>query len=186
MVAVAKNQFRFSIPIPIPIPGISIPIPFSIPLISIPIPIPIPELELELSCNSNSGIELTPTLFTGITYRSDDGYVCHNYTLYTTKLLGGILVSHISCRLCNAYSSGWIHFIFISSNFRRCVTCKVYCKVSKFEFLAIFLILYLWLCLVLTGDLMWITSIGNHGATGVGWGGGGGGSQNKGVLSWLR
>ena len=126
------------------------------------------------------------SVFTGITYRSDDGYVCHNYTLYTTKLLGGtlyttkllggMLVSHISCRLCNAYSSGWIHFIFISSNFRRCVTCKVYCKVSKFEFLAIFLILYLWLCLVLTGDLMWITSIGNHG---VEVGGGGGDLRTK-------
>ena len=40
---------------------------------------------------------------------------------YTTKLLGGILVSLrpsvrpslIPCLLCSAYSSGWIHFIFM-------------------------------------------------------------------------
>ena len=69
---------------------------------------------------------------------------------HTTKLLGGILVSlcssvcpsiclsvspsRILCLLCSAYRSCWIYFIFImlSSNFRRCVTCKVYCKISKF------------------------------------------------------
>ena len=44
----------------------------------------------------------------------------------------------------------------LSSNFRRCV-----------EFLAIFWgNLKLWLCLILTWNLMWITSVGNHGATG--------------------
>ena len=37
-----------------------------------------------------------------------------------------------------------------------------------------FLNLKLWLCLLLTWDLMWITSIGNHGAAGI--------SQNAGVL----
>ena len=53
-----------------------------------------------------------------------------HYTPHTTKLLGGILVSlrpsvcpsirpsvlrpsRIPCLLCSAYSSGWIHFIFV-------------------------------------------------------------------------
>ena len=46
---------------------------------------------------------------------------CNYYTPHTTKLLGGILVSlrpsvrlsRIHCPLCSAYTSGWIHFIFI-------------------------------------------------------------------------
>ena len=29
------------------------------------------------------------------------------------------------------------YLYFLSSNFRRCVVCKVYCKISKLEFLAI-------------------------------------------------
>ena len=34
---------------------------------------------------------------------------------------------------------GSISYLYIlSSNFRRCAACKVYCKISKFEFLAIF------------------------------------------------
>ena len=46
----------------------------------------------------------------------------HNYTLRTTRLLGvywfpsvrrSICPSCIPCLLCSAYSSGWIHFIFI-------------------------------------------------------------------------
>ena len=47
--------------------------------------------------------------------------------------------SHIPCPLCSTYSSGWFHFILyiLSSNSRRCVSCKVSCKISKFEFLAI-------------------------------------------------
>ena len=65
---------------------------------------------------------------------------------------------------------GSISYLYIlSSNFRRCVAYKVSWKMSKFEFLAIFLI-----CnfdFVLTWDLMWITSVDNPGA-----------SQNEGVL----
>ena len=61
----------------------------------------------------------------------------------------------------------------LSSNFSKCVMCKVSCKIGKFEFLAIFQNLQLWLCLVLTWDLMWITSMGNHG------GGGGGISERR-------
>ena len=62
---------------------------------------------------------------------------------------------------------GSISYLYIlSSNFRRCVACIVYCKISKFELLAIFLNLQLWLFLVLTLDLIWIPSMGNHGAAG--------------------
>ena len=77
---------------------------------------------------------------------------CWVVIIHTTKLLGGIfvslhpsvLLSRIPCPLCSAYSTGWIHFIFIhlikqlSNNFRRCVACKVSCETSKFEFWAIF------------------------------------------------
>ena len=42
---------------------------------------------------------------------------------------------------------GSISYLYIlSSNFRRCVMCKVSCKISKFKFFAIFL--NLWLCQV--------------------------------------
>ena len=58
------------------------------------------------------------------------------------------------------------YLCILSSNLRRCAACQVYCKISKLEFLAISLNLYLWLCLLLTWHLMWITSMGNHGAAG--------------------
>ena len=58
-------------------------------------------------------------------------------------------------------SISYLHIL--STNFRRCVGFKVSCKISKSEFLA-FLYLQIWLCLVLTSDLMWITCMGNHGA----------------------
>ena len=44
---------------------------------------------------------------------------------------------HIPCLLCSAYSSGWIHVIFIyilSSNFRKCVACKVPSKILNLNF----------------------------------------------------
>ena len=99
--------------------------------------------------------------------------------------------SRILCPLCSAYCSGWIHsyLCILSSNFRRCVAWKVSCKIPKFDF---FFNLQLWRCLLWTWDLMWIISMGNHGAVcvgvwvwvWVGWGGGGGGgvSQNAGIL----
>ena len=86
-------------------------------------------------------------------------YPWWNYTPRTTKLLGGILVSprpsvrpsvrqyvRPSVRPAFRVRSvaptvlvGSISYSYIlSSNFRRCVACKVYCKISKFEFLATF------------------------------------------------
>ena len=75
---------------------------------------------------------------------------------HTTKLLGGILVSLppsicpfvcLSVRPASHVRSvvptvlvGSISYLYIlSSNFRKCAVCKVSCKISKFEFLAIFL-----------------------------------------------
>ena len=66
------------------------------------------------------------------------------------------------------------YLCIFSNNCDRCVVCKVVCYISKFEFLTIFYNVYLWLSLVLTLDLMWITSMGNHGTAGL--------SQNAGVL----
>ena len=55
----------------------------------------------------------------------------------------------------------------LSSNFRRCVGYKVFfAKFKNLNFWHFFLNLWLWLCLLLTWDLMWITSMGNHGAAG--------------------
>ena len=95
-----------------------------------------------------------------------------NHTPCTTKLLGGgvWLVSlrpsgRPTCRVPSVAPTVLVRCIsylhILSSNCRRCVAHKVSCK-----FLAIFSNLYLWLCLVVTWDLMWITSMGNHGAGG--------------------
>ena len=100
------------------------------------------------------------------------------YTPHTMKLLGGILVSlcpsvRLSVRpsvspsvrpsvpptsrvrsVASTVLVGSISYLYIlSSNFKRCVACEVSSKNNKFEFLAIFMLL--WLCLVLTWDLMW-------------------------------
>ena len=46
--------------------------------------------------------------------------------------------SRITCPLCSAYSSSWIHFIFMHLTKQpRCVVCKF---LAKFQFLAFFLI----------------------------------------------
>ena len=59
------------------------------------------------------------------------------------KVVGGYIgftlslpPSRIPCPLCSSYSSCWIHFIFIHliKQLRRCVACKVSCKISKFDF----------------------------------------------------
>ena len=72
-----------------------------------------------------------------------------HYTPHTTKLLGGILVSlRPSVRPASRVRSvsttvlvGSFSYLYIlSSNFRRCVSCKVFCKTLKLEFLVIFLI----------------------------------------------
>ena len=63
------------------------------------------------------------------------------YTPHTTKLLGGVLVSlRPSVRPASRVRSvvptvlvGSISYLCIlSSNFRRCVSCKVFCKILKF------------------------------------------------------
>ena len=54
------------------------------------------------------------------------------------------------------------YFHILSSYFRRCGVCKGYYEILKCEFLAIFWNLYLWL--LMTWDLIWIHSMGNHGA----------------------
>ena len=59
-------------------------------------------------------------------------------------------------------SISYLHIL--SSNRRWCVACKDFWLIKKFKILAIFYNLYLWLCLVLAWDLMWFTSMGNHGA----------------------
>ena len=72
-----------------------------------------------------------------------------NYTHRTMKLLGGILVSlrpsvrpsvpHPVSALAPTVLVGSMSYLYIlSSIFRRCVMCKVVCKISKFEFLSIF------------------------------------------------
>ena len=95
-----------------------------------------------------------------------------HYTPRTTKLLGVILVSLrlsvypacILCLLCSAsFLVGSISYLYISlSGFRWWVACKISCKMLTYKFLAIFLNLYLWLCLLLTWNRMWITSMGIH------------------------
>ena len=68
-----------------------------------------------------------------------------------------------SCLLCFFNNTRWIHFIFISSsNFQMCVECKAFCRIRKFEFLANFLNLWLWLCLVFTSDPIGINNMGNR------------------------
>ena len=85
--------------------------------------------------------------------------ISHHYTCRTTKLLGGggggILVSlrpsirpsvlpsvrPTSCvrSVAPTVLVGSISYLHIlSSNFRRCVTCKISCKILKFEFLVNF------------------------------------------------
>ena len=107
------------------------------------------------------------------------------YVFIWMKLFGGIMVSlcpsvcpsicrpsHIRpasyvCSVPLTVLVGSISYLYIlPSNFRRSVTFKVSCKISKFTFLAICLNFLLWLHLVLTWDLMWITSMGNHGVAG--------------------
>ena len=62
---------------------------------------------------------------------------------------------------------GSISYSYIlSNNFRRCVACNVYCKISSLNFWQIFQICNFDSCLVLTWDLMWITSMGYHWAAG--------------------
>ena len=56
------------------------------------------------------------------------------YWFYSVRL--SVRPSRILCPLCSAYSS---YLYILSNNFIRCVVCKVWCKMAKFEFLANFL-----------------------------------------------
>ena len=108
----------------------------------------------------------------------------NHYTPLQWSWKGGILVSrrpsvspsvcqsvcgqNCVCSVSSTILAGSISYLHIlSSNFRKCVACKGHCKIFKFEFLAIFLNMYFWLCLIMTWDLIWINSMGNHGAVGV-------------------
>ena len=79
----------------------------------------------------------------------------------------------VLCRLCSAYSSGWIHFIFTHLIKQLQKVCCMESFLQNFK---------IWICvnflkfvtLTLSWDLMWVTSMGNHGAAGV--------SQNACVL----
>ena len=64
------------------------------------------------------------------------------------------------CSVSSTILAGSISYLHILSS--RCVAYKCYCEFPKFEFLAKFW--NLWLCLVMTWDLIWIHSMGNHGA----------------------
>ena len=119
-----------------------------------------------------------------------------HYTPRTMKLLGGILVS-LRPSICPFVGTsvrpsrvrptsgvrsvastvlvGSISYLYIlSSNFRRCVGCKVSCKISKFEVLAIFKICNFDFVLFWLGiwceSLVWVI-MGQRGV-----------SQNTGVL----
>ena len=73
----------------------------------------------------------------------------------------------------------WLHLVclsvcpfvrlsILSSNFRKCVVHNFFFfKIHKFEILANSLNLYLWLCLVLTCDPIWINSVVIMGRQGV-------------------
>ena len=100
----------------------------------------------------------------------------------STKLIGGYTGITLSVcpsvrlsvcgqnRVCSVSSRiliGSISYLHIlSSNFRRCVACNAHFKIQKFEILAIFLNLWLWLCLLLTWDPIWLNGMGNHEAVG--------------------
>ena len=94
-----------------------------------------------LCCNNDSGTMFSNCIYYWRLYCIAALIMSPNYTPCTTKLLGGILVSlrpsvrlsvrpsRIPCPLCSAYRSGSYLYI-LSSNFRRCVACKMSCKIS--------------------------------------------------------
>ena len=93
---------------------------------------------------------------------------------------GGILVSvrpsvrlsvrpsRIPCPLCNAYSSGWIHFIYTRLIKQLQKVCRMYSFLQNLK-IWIFGNFLKFVTLTLSCfhlDLMWISSVGNHGAAG--------------------
>ena len=101
------------------------------------------------------------------------------------KLKGGILHGFMSsvhpsvclsvclwtklCPFCNFHNTSRIHFIFTHLIKQFPKVCRIWSILqnSKLWIFGKFCNLQLWLCLVLTWDLMWITSMGHHGVAGV-------------------
>ena len=104
-------------------------------------------------------------------YWSDPFHYTHRFnelvsscTSFRLSVCGQNRVSSLSSTILFA-SISYLHIL--SSNFRRCAACKVYFKTQTFEILANSLNLWLWLCLLLTWDPIWLNSMGNHEAVGV-------------------
>ena len=90
------------------------------------------------------------------------------YIGFTPSVHPSVPPSHIPCPLCSAYSSDWIHFIFIYVIKLLQKVCRMQGFLQNFK-LWIFsnFLKFVSLTLsVLTWDVMWIASMGNHGAVG--------------------
>ena len=78
-----------------------------------------------------------------------------------------VCLSRIPCPLCSTtVLIGSISCLSILSSNFRCVACRASCIILKIEFLANFFKFVTLILSVLTWDLKWITSMGNHGAAG--------------------
>ena len=83
--------------------------------------------------------------------------VCPFVHLSMEKILSTLYLSH--------YQLDSMSYLYISSsNFRKCVACKVFfiCKNSKIWTLGNLKTIGNWLCLVLSLYLIWINHMGNH------------------------
>ena len=90
---------------------------------------------------------------------------CSCDTGFTLSVYGWNCVRSLSSRIL----AGSISSLNISLSNFRCVPYEVFFKIPKFEILSSFVF-----CLVLTWDLIWINSMGNHGAVGY--------SQNEAII----
>ena len=108
----------------------------------------------------------------GCTYSWYEQY-CRYYTPRFNEVERGVYWYHlVRLSVCGQNRvrsvSSWIligsssYLRILSSNFRRCVACNARFKIKQFEILANFLNLWLWLCLLLTWDPIWLNGIGNH------------------------
>ena len=93
--------------------------------------------------------------------------VVGGYIDFTPSVRPSVRPPRIPCPRCSAYCFGWIHFIFIRRyQATSDVSRVIFLKIVKIWIFGIFLNLQLWLCRVLTWNLVWITSMGNHGVAG--------------------
>ena len=106
---------------------------------------------------------------------------CVLFIIPSMKSMRGILVSpcssvrssvHLSVcgqnrvrSVSSTISVGSISYLHILSS-RRCDACKVCYKIHRFKILPNSLNLWIWLCLLLIWDVIWINSMGNHEAAG--------------------